>query len=210
MVQRCHSVTFARAICLWTNVLWHPNPSDTKAQQQRTGGRMRAKSTLKLAFLAVVILSAAGCGRVGNLFSGDGQAPTASGPQENRTQQGLAVATDAERESIWDLFVNIDDPNVTVEVNKYIWNAALDVLDFMPIQAADPFSGIIVYGFGTPPGGGRSYRATVYVQDPALDARSLRVALATSSGPASAETVRAVEDAILTRARQLRIADADL
>ena len=38
-------------------------------------------------------------------------------------------------------------------------------------------------------------------------ARSLNVALQTRSGPASAATVRAIEDAILTRARQLRVAD---
>jgi hypothetical protein len=36
---------------------------------------------------------------------------------------------------------------------------------------------VIVTGYGTPPGGGRAYRATIYVQDPALDARSLKVAL---------------------------------
>ena len=112
--------------------------------------------------------------------------------------------------SVFDLFDQRDDPNTTVEVNKYIWNAALDVLNFLPIQAVDPFSGVITTGFGTPPGGGRAYRATIYVQDPALDARSLNVALATRSGPASPETVRAVEDAILTRARQLRIRDGNL
>ena len=48
------------------------------------------------------------------------------------------------------------------------------------------------------------------VRDPALDARSLKVALATRGGPVDADTVRAVEDAILTRARQLRIADGNL
>ncbi len=94
-----------------------------------------------------------------------------------------------------------------VQVNRYIWSASLQVLDFLPIQSVDPFTGVIVTGFGTPPGGGRSYRATVLINDPALDARSLNVALMTQSGPASAATVRAVEDAILTRARQLRVAD---
>jgi hypothetical protein len=71
----------------------------------------------------------------------------------------------------------------------------------------DPFTGVIVTDFGTPPGGGRAYRATVHIQDPALDARSLSLSLQTRNGPASLETVRAVEDAILSRARQLRIAD---
>ena len=119
-------------------------------------------------------------------------------------------AVDRERETIWDLFRNNDDPNTTVEVNKYIWNAALDILDFMPIESVDPFTGVIVYGFGTPPGSGRAYRATVFIQDPALDARSLRLTMVSRAGPASRETVQAIEDAILTRARQLRIADSKL
>lgn len=112
--------------------------------------------------------------------------------------------------SLLDLFIDDDNPNVTIEVNKYIWNASLDVLNFMPIERVDPFSGLIVMGYGTPPGGRAAYRATIYVRDPALEARSLDVALATRSGPASADTTRAVEDAILTRARQLRVRDLGL
>lgn len=96
------------------------------------------------------------------------------------------------------------------QVNKYIWAAALDVLGFLPVQSADPFTGVIVTGYGTPPGGGRAYRATIYVTDPALDARTLNISLYTRSGPASTETVRAVENAILTRARQLRATNAKL
>ena len=97
-----------------------------------------------------------------------------------------------------------------VAVNRYLWAAAIDVLSFLPIQSVDPFTGVIVMGYGTPPGGNRSYRATVYITDPALDARSLNVALATQSGPVAPETARAIEDAILSRARQLRIADGNL
>ena len=79
------------------------------------------------------------------------------------------------------------------------------------MQTVDPFSGVITTGYGTPPGGGRSYRATVYIRDPALEARSLNVALQTRGGaPVNAGTARAVEDAILARARQLRIADSKL
>ncbi len=97
------------------------------------------------------------------------------------------------------------NPDNAIRVNKYIWSAALDVLDFLPLQSADPFTGVITTGFGTPPGGGRAYRATILIQDPALDARSLHVSLSTRRGPASAATIRAVEDAILARARQLRL-----
>ena len=158
----------------------------TSGQTFRTRGLM----------IACVILAAAGCSRGGNIFGGE-DAPASAAAEEPD-------------ESFFDLFNNQDDPNVTVAVNKYLWNASLEVLNFLPIQSADSFSGLIVTGFGTPPGGSRAYRATILVRDPALDARSLSVSLATRSGPASVETVRAVEDAILSRARQLRQRDLDL
>lgn len=97
-----------------------------------------------------------------------------------------------------------------VAVNRYIWAASLDVLNFLPVESVDPFTGVIDFGYGTPPGSGRAYRATVYITDPALDARSLNVAIQTRSGPVAQETVLAVEDAILSRARQLRIRDGAL
>ncbi|WP_265501723.1 DUF3576 domain-containing protein [Paracoccus beibuensis] len=109
---------------------------------------------------------------------------------------------------IQDVLMRSENPNRTVGVNKYLWNASLDVLNFLPVQTVDPFTGVIQTGYGTPPGGGRSYRATIQISDPALDARSLRLSLQGPGGAAvEPGTVRAVEDAILTRARQMRIRD---
>ena len=122
--------------------------------------------------------------------------------KKSRTE---SAARNKNRGGLFDLFGGGTDTNTTVEVNRFLWQASLEVLDFLPIQSVDPFSGVIVTGYGTPPGGGRAYRATVYVQDPALDARSLKVALMTKAGPVDPATQRAVEDAILTRARELRI-----
>ncbi len=175
-----------------------------------------ANGTRGLLTRAVAILSLAALAGCGGGFSRGGGSGSAgsigsggfSGGGAKKTAQ--KKATEPKRSTIWDLFKNQDDPNVTVKVNKYIWNASLDVLDFLPIEAADPFTGVIVTGYGRPPGGGKAYRATIYIKDPALDARSLHVALQTRSGPVSPETVRAIEDAILTRARQLRIADSKL
>ncbi|MEM1073816.1 MAG: DUF3576 domain-containing protein [Pseudomonadota bacterium] len=112
----------------------------------------------------------------------------------------------AEATSIWDVF-DRGTAEQTVSVNRYLWAASLEVLNFLPVQSVDPFTGVIITGFGNPPGSGRSYRATVLIDDPALDARSLNVSLQTRNGPASASTVRAVENAILSRARQLRVQD---
>ena len=95
-------------------------------------------------------------------------------------------------------------------VNKYLWQASLEVLSFLPIISADPFSGIIMFGKGKAPGSSQSYDATVYISDPALDARSLSVTARSSNGTVSSEAKRDIESAILSRARQLRLKELDL
>jgi hypothetical protein len=181
---------------------------------------MSVNRTARAICLGFLAFSLVGCGSGissgdSGLFGGNRRAaaPAVDPTQAAAERAALARAGNADegQSTIWDLFTNADDPNTTVEVNKYLWVAALDVLNFLPIESVDPFTGVIVTGYGTPPGSGRAYRATIYVQDPALDARSLRVALQSRGGGAVApEVQRAVEDAILTRARQLRIRDAGL
>ena len=95
-------------------------------------------------------------------------------------------------------------------VNKYLWQATIEVLNFLPINSADPFSGIIVFSKGKAPGSSQSYDATVYISDPALDARSLSVTVRSSDGTISSAAKREIESAILSRARQLRLKELDL
>ena len=181
---------------------------------------MSGKKIIKIVVSTVALSALTACGGgLGNIGSGNSSAGGGllgggggvfGNKDKNRAAKERRASKVEEKSTIWDLFSNANDPNVTVKVNKYIWNAALDVLDFMPVEAADPFSGVIDFGYGTPPGSRRAYRATVVVRDPALDARSLSISMATRSGPASVDTVRAIEDAILTRARQLRIRDTKL
>ena len=160
----------------------------------------------KTVIIASLGLGLANCG--GGVAAGNANRGGAAA-QAAAAQAG--IDTSQPRSTVWDLFSNRDDPNKTVNVNKYIWNASLDVLNFLPIESVDPFTGVIVTGYGVPPGGGRAYRATILVQDPALDARSLKLSLQTKGGGAVAPaTQSAVEDAILSRARQLRIADSKL
>ena len=175
-----------------------------------------ARLTALAGFLLVASLSAcgtAGGGAGSGLFGGTGQAAQGgAAPVQAQQPAAGAEAADLAAPSLFrDLFGDGDNPNQTIKVNKYIWQAALDVLNFLPVEAVDPFTGVIVTGYGTPPGGGRSYRATILVQDPALDARSLKLSMQVQGGGAvEPATVRAVEDAILTRARELRIADSRL
>ena len=151
----------------------------------------------------LILALVAGCGR----FSVGGDQTPSELPDRYTDADVHPSNLDSGDNTIWTLF-DRSGTETTVAVNRYIWTASLEVLDFLPVQSVDPFTGVIVMGFGTPPGGSRAYRATVLVNDPALDARSLSVSLQTRSGPASAATLRAVEDAILTRARQLRQRDS--
>jgi Domain of unknown function (DUF3576) len=159
-----------------------------------------------------LVFSLSSCGDRG-LFSRESSlTPEQQAEREERAAARRDGKSNIESQtSLAELFAKSADPNTTVEVNKYIWQASLEVLNFLPIEAVDPFTGVFTTGYGRPPGGGRAYRATVYVQDPALDARSLKIALQGQGGGSVApETVRAVEDAILTRARQLRVRDSRL
>ncbi len=175
---------------------------------------MTVQSLARNAFLVLTVASLSACGGgIGssNLFGG-GRAqftPPAEAVPPVRGRQAYFQGNT--QTTLRDLIGGGADANTTLEVNRYIWAASLEVLNFLPIESVDPFSGVIVTGYGTPPGGGRSYRATVLVQDPALDARSLKLSLQSRGGGAvDPATVRAVEDAILTRARQLRVQDGKL
>jgi hypothetical protein len=115
-------------------------------------------------------------------------------------------------ESFFDLFRQRGDADREVPVNRFLWQASLDTLSFLPLERADPFSGVLVTGWGSVNGAG-PFRVTVFVSDPSLDARALKVAGFRLSGgravPVGDAENRALEDAILTRARQMRIAQAN-
>ncbi|MEM8869473.1 MAG: DUF3576 domain-containing protein [Pseudomonadota bacterium] len=115
-----------------------------------------------------------------------------------------------ERGSLLEFF-NAPDESRQINVNRYLWTASLDILSLFPIEAADPFSGVISTDWGQPSGSGNVYRATVFVTGPSLDAQSLKVAVFRRSGgravPVGDATAEQIEDAILTRARQFLRAD---
>ena len=120
-------------------------------------------------------------------------------------KKGIVLLDDNGR--LGDLFKSGSDE--IGSVNKYLWQASIEVLSFLPINSADPFSGIIVFGKGKVPGSSQSYDATVYISDPALDARSLSVTVRSPNGTISSAAKREIESAILSRARQLRLKELD-
>ncbi|MEQ9814678.1 MAG: DUF3576 domain-containing protein [Azospirillaceae bacterium] len=101
-------------------------------------------------------------------------------------------------------------------VNSYLWRASLDTISFMPVNSADPFGGVILTDWYSPPATpGERIKVNVYVLDPALRADAVRVAVfrqvrdesgAWVDAAVNESTANQLEEAILTRARQLRTA----
>jgi hypothetical protein len=100
-----------------------------------------------------------------------------------------------------------------VAVNAYLWRGALDTLSFMPLASADPFGGVIITDWYTPPGSsGERFKATAYILGRQLRSDGIRVVIYRQvlqdgqwvDAPVSPVTTGEIEDKVLVRARQLR------
>lgn len=102
-----------------------------------------------------------------------------------------------------------------IGVNSYLWRASLDVLSFMPLSEVDPFGGVIITDwYANPELPTERFRATVYILDTRLRADALSVQIFKQVAAEDGRWVDAavdpatriqIENAVLTRARQLRI-----
>lgn len=99
-------------------------------------------------------------------------------------------------------------------VNAYLWRASLDTVSFMPITSADPFGGTIVTDWYTDPREPTArYKLNVYILGRELRSDGIKVSVfrqvqnkgGWSDAPPPATMGTALEDTILTKARQLRI-----
>lgn len=102
----------------------------------------------------------------------------------------------------------------TLGVNSYLWQAALDTLSFLPVEKVDPYGGVVITGWYSPPNSpNERMKVTIYIMDRALRAEGLKVKVfrQVRNGAewqyvqTNPEIGRQLEDAILTRARQLRL-----
>lgn len=101
-----------------------------------------------------------------------------------------------------------------IGVNSFLWRATLDTISFMPINSADPFGGVILTDWRSQAEApGERFKLNVYILGRALRADGVRVAVFRQEQDPTGlwrdaavprRTSTAIEDAILTRARQLR------
>jgi hypothetical protein len=107
--------------------------------------------------------------------------------------------------------------NAGIGVNSYLWRATLDTLSFMPLASADPYGGTIITDwYADPQKPNERFKATVYILDTRLRADGLSVSVFKQTKDASGQWVDSpvanqtsidIENAILTKARQLRLSN---
>lgn len=103
-----------------------------------------------------------------------------------------------------------------IGVNSFLWRAALDSISFMPLASADPFGGVIVtdwHALSESPD--ERFKVNLFILGRELRADGVRASVfrqrrdkagAWSDVAVDGETVARLEDAILTRAREMRLA----
>ena len=101
-----------------------------------------------------------------------------------------------------------------VGVNSLLWRASLDTISFMPLVSADPFGGVIITDWYSPPQTpNERFKVNIYILGRALRADGIRASVfrqtnetgSWADAPVALNTSTDLENAILTRARQLRM-----
>ncbi len=108
-------------------------------------------------------------------------------------------------------------PAAAIGVNSYLWRATLDTLAFMPLQSADPYGGVVITDwYINPEKPNERFKVTVYILDARLRADGLNVSVfkevsnglgGWTTAPTADQTSTDIENAILTKARQLRLSN---
>jgi hypothetical protein len=104
-------------------------------------------------------------------------------------------------------------PGTGIGVNAFLWRGALDTIAFMPLASADPFGGVIITDWYTPPGtAGERFKATIYILSRDLRSDGVRVNIYRQvlqngqwvDATVSDTTVGDIENKVLARARHMR------
>ncbi len=101
-------------------------------------------------------------------------------------------------------------------VNAFLWSATLDTIEVMPLEAADPYSGLITTEWYTnPEDTSERFKLSVRILDTRLRADGLKATLYRQvyvgesqgwiDGSVDEASAIQIENAILNRAQQLRI-----
>ncbi|MDP2206204.1 MAG: DUF3576 domain-containing protein [Alphaproteobacteria bacterium] len=103
-----------------------------------------------------------------------------------------------------------------IGVNSFLWRASLDSVAFMPLASADPFGGVILTDwYENPDVPGERFKLNVFILDRQLRSDGVRVAVFKQNKQSNGnwrdaavapDMALGIENAILSRARELRVA----
>ncbi len=146
--------------------------------------------------------------------------PDAAAAQDN-SQSGLAlmaslfgIGGDKEKKS------DAGGPGAAgVGVNSFLWRATLDTVSFMPLASADPFGGVIISEWYSPAATpNERFKVNIFILGRELRADGVRATVFRQKreqgggqwvdAPVDKRTGEDLENAILTRARQMRLSTA--
>jgi hypothetical protein len=128
---------------------------------------------------------------------------------------GCGSSNDGSRDMDAGTGISSGSTRMTLGVNSYLWHASLDTLSFLPLQSADPFGGVIISEWYVAPSApDERLKVTIYIMDRTLRADALKVVVfrqvrqgaGWAEAQPSPDTAHKLEDSILTRARELRLA----
>lgn len=109
-----------------------------------------------------------------------------------------------------------NDGSTGIGVNSYLWRAALDTVSFMPLASADPFGGVIITDWYTAPEKpNERFKVNIFILDKQLKSDGINVKVFRQTGKngqwkdstTADNTGTKMEEAILNRAREIRVAD---
>jgi len=105
-----------------------------------------------------------------------------------------------------------------IGVNSYLWHATLDTVSFMPLASADPFGGVVITDWYSPPDTpNERFKVNIFILGRELRADGVRASVFRQKHEANGQWVDAavdkntgtdLENAILSRARQMRLSTA--
>jgi hypothetical protein len=142
--------------------------------------------------------------------------PTYSDKTKEEMYKNGSLVSDAGGLNIFGGDEKKSEDNNGLGVNGFLWRATLDTVSFMPIASADPFGGVIITDWYSPPDTpSERTKLNVFIRGRDLRADGVKVSVfrqtkgtdgSWADAVVSPSTSGSLENAILTKARQIRLA----
>lgn len=175
---------------------------------------MRSHRFVLFAFATLLSLSA--CETLNSIAPTGGDTSKFPKTEEDRRKERLGKLTGDEGFVLGGGSKKNDEAANPLGVNSFLWRATLDTLSFLPLASADPFGGVVLTDwYEDPKAPGERFKVNALILDRQLRADSIKISVFKQRKVTTGQwqdiaveptLPRKLEDAVLTRARELRVA----